>query len=221
MLKNTIILLTTILTFSLTSYGQDNKLGYQIPHTYTSNAPLEANNIPDYFNNYYEGLIDKQYPIRIAIHNYKNSQVVVYKDYSDSNEQLYWGDINDSIISLSYSNLQYRDRKSKKREITLKIVDKKSLLITSHYLDNAVGTVLTLKENSNTYALTEQFIYDQFIDQVKIKTLDNNIFEVQDLHRTEWTYNYIKHSDPIIEAKINDKIQALIVHSDKDFKTIV
>lgn len=220
MLKNTIILLTTILTFSLTSYGQENKLKYQIPYTYISNAPLEANNIPDYFNNYYEGLIDKQYPIRIAIQNHKTLLQIVYKDYSDSNEQLYWGDINDSIISLNYSNLQYGNEVYKKREITLKIVDKQSLLITSHYLDNAVGTVLTLKENTNTYAQTEQSIYDQFIDQVNIKSPDNDTFEVQDLHRTEWRYNYIKHSDPIIEAKINDKIQALVVHSAKDFKTI-
>lgn len=219
MSKKTLTLFLLLLTPLLTSYGQ-----YKMSEAIPTNVFFPKNEIPENFNNYYEGIVDNKYPISISINNVDDNLTAVYSDYYQKDAIQVYGHIN--FLSANYIDFYaYGLRnaaKSHDNYSIMKVVpyDAQNLIITSHYLKEAINTKLTLKNYPENYTYIKKINTAEFIEQAKITTTIENEYTFQDLHKTQWQYPTISHTNPAIEKKINQKIEALVVHSVEDFKTV-
>lgn len=204
----------------LTGYAQTNSSNYKTPEIIPSNVPFVSNEIPLTFNNYYEGFVDGKYPISLSINNLDDNITAVYKDYYQKDAIQLQGDFNYFGITFYANRLQNTAKSHTSYDImSIEVYNKQTLIIRSHYLNKAINTVLTLKSYPENYAYISKYNTEEFIEQARINTQKGNEFDIQALHKTQWHYPYITHTNANIEQKINQKIQGLVVHSTQDFKT--
>ncbi len=220
MIKQTLI--TILLLSLLTSYAQDNTSLYKTTETIPSNVLFHNKEIPQNFNNYYEGLVDDKHLISININNVNDNLTAVYTDYYQKDAIQLYGTLHHFFNYINFHTYGLRNAEKSHDAfdiISVEPIDNQTLVIRSHYLNKVSGTVLRLKNHPENYAYISKFNTDEFIEQAKIETQKESEFDIQDIHKTQWLYPYITHTDTSLEEKINQKIQTLVVHSIEDFKT--
>lgn len=222
--NKTLAFLCLLLLPFFTVYGQFD-LGREIKN----NVPIRSLDLPNGIVNYYEGLIDNKHPISLSLIHLDDKITAIYTDHYQKEAITLEG--NYTYLSAYYSiTPTFRFyatglRNAKAPHHTFSIIDLSTigpttLVITAHYLDKAVNTQLHLTTPPANYTYIKKFNTAEFIEQAKVKTAIAGEYELQDIHKTQWLYPTIAHSNPAIGKAINQKIEALVVHSDQGFTTV-
>lgn len=199
-----------------------------------SNVRLTSVELPNAITNYYEGLIDNKHPISISITHLDNQITAVYTDYYQKEAINLYGQY-DYNTTYNYNTKAFNPpyftffasglRNATKAHtfffmMQIEPYDAETLVITEHYLNKAVNTKLYLTKQPTNHTYIKKFNTAEFIEQAQVKTALEGEYNLQDLHKTQWLYPTIAHTNAAIEKEINRKIEALVVNSVADFTTV-